>query len=261
MSFWESLWLGVVQGLTEFFPVSSSGHLVLFQTILGIDSEGGLLFEVALHVATLGAIVLFYRRRIFDLLRGAVRREPGALRYGGKLAVGTLPAVAVGLAAKNFIETQFSSPLVVGTLLLVTSGIVWSTRFTRERGHADEPSWGAAFAIGCAQACAILPGISRSGATVAAALALGVAPARAAEFSFLLGIIAITGAAVLVLPDIVGAPAEVFPAIWTGGLAAFAAGVFAIWFFVRMLESGSFHYFALWAGASGALFLGWQLLC
>lgn len=259
MSTLEALWLGIIQGLTEFFPVSSSGHLVLFQSMLGIEVEG-LAFEVAVHVATLVAILLFYRRRIAQLVAGSVRLQPEALRYGGKLAVGTLPAVAVGLTAKDFIADQFSAPAVVGVLLIVTGGIVWTTRATRDTGQADEPTWVGAVLIGVAQAFAILPGISRSGSTVAAALALGVAPEAAAEFSFLLGIIAITGAAVLILPDLADAEPGQLWAVGLGMATALVSGVLAIWLFVRMLRANTFHYFAWWAWLAGAGFLAWQLL-
>jgi undecaprenyl-diphosphatase len=260
VSFFEALWLGIVQGLTEFFPVSSSGHLVLFETLLGVHSGDGLLFEVALHVATLVAIALFYHKRIGDLVVGALRGDADAWRYVGKLFVGTLPAGVIGFAAKDLIAEQFSSPLAVGVLLLVTGGIVWSTRRTSETATGTEPGWWAALAIGFAQAFAILPGISRSGSTVAAALALGIAPRPAAEFSFLLGIIAVSGAAVLTLPDLGDASPELMSAVFTGGLAALVTGIFAIWLFVRMLQSHTFHWFALWAWLAGASFLAWQLV-
>ena len=254
----EALGLGILQGLTEFFPVSSSGHRVLFQSLLGIEAKD-LLFEVSVHLATLVAILLFYHRRIGQLVAGTLRLQEAALRYAGKLAVATLPAAVVGLTAKDLIAGSFSAPPVVGCLLLVTGGIVWTTRSTRDTGTAAEPSWWGALWIGVAQAFAILPGISRSGSTVAAALALGVAPAAAAEFSFLLGIIAISGAAVLILPDLRQAESEQLVAIGLAASSALLSGVLAIWLFVRMLRANSFHYFAWWAWLAGAAFLGWQL--
>jgi len=256
MSTLEAVWLGIVQGLTEFFPVSSSGHLVLFQAVLSVEMEG-LVFDVAVHVATALAIVAFYRGRILELVRGLLGRRADSLRYVAKLALATLPAVVVGLAARQFIVQQASAPPVVGGLLLATGGIVWTTRRTRDDDGTAEPSWLGALLIGMAQAFAILPGISRSGATVAAALALGVAPAAAAEFSFLLGVIAITGAAVLVLPDLRYARPEALNAVATGMVAAGVSGILAIWLFVRMLRTNTFHYFAWWAWTAGALFLAW----
>jgi undecaprenyl-diphosphatase len=256
----QALWLGIVQGFTEFFPVSSSGHLVILKRLLGVEGEGGLLFEVVVHVATLVAIVLFYRRRISELVSGALRLRPEALRYGAKLAVGTLPAVVVGVLAKDFIESQFSSPTTVGVLLMVTGGIVWTTRRTVENARQSEPGWMAALLIGVAQAFAILPGISRSGSTVAAALALGVEPEAAAEFSFLLGVVAITGAAVLILPEISQASPELVTSLGVGAAAALVSGLFAIWLFVRMLKRRSFYLFAWYAWAAGASFLAWLAL-
>ena len=158
----EALLLGLAQGLTEFFPVSSSGHLAMLQALFGGRESGGLLFEVGVHVATLFAIVFFYRARIAELLRGFFALERETLEYVGKLALGTVPAVVIGLGAKDFIDEQFSNPSMVGVLLLTTGCIVMSTRWTAGKATASVPSWGAALLIGCAQAFAILPGISRS---------------------------------------------------------------------------------------------------
>jgi undecaprenyl-diphosphatase len=255
----EAVILGIVQGLTEFFPVSSSGHLAMFRAFFGGREDSGLLFEVGLHVATLFAIAFFYRQKIAELIIGFFARDPEALEYVGKLAVATLPAVVVGLTAKDMIEAQFSKPVLVGSALLVTGAIVFSTRWTSARAVVAVPSWGVALAIGVAQAFAILPGISRSGSTVAMALALGVAPLAAAEFSFLMGIIAITGAAVLMIPDLQGLEPEKLVSIGIGGLAALASGLLAINVFVRMLEKSFFHYWAGYCWLVGSGFLIWTL--
>ena len=183
----KSLLLGIVQGLTEFLPVSSSGHLVIAQALLGVNVGGGILFEVAVHVATMVAIMVFYRRKIGALAAGTFTGERQSLEYVGKLLVGTLPAVAVALLARDWVERTFESPWVAGVCLLITGGIVWSTRSTLPRAKSQEVSWAQSLAIGVAQAVAILPGISRSGSTVAIALALGIAPLAAAQFSFMLG--------------------------------------------------------------------------
>jgi undecaprenyl-diphosphatase len=253
----EAFVLGIVQGLTEFFPVSSSGHLVIFKQLLGVDVEAGLLFEIAVHVATLVAIAIYYRQRIANLVVGALAREGAAWTYIGKLALGTVPAVLVGLFARDFVERQFANPLVVGVALLVTGAILWTTRRTVRTAHATDPTWRVALLVGCAQAFAILPGISRSGTTVAAALALGLAPAAAAEFSFLLGIVAIAGAAVLMLPDVASASPETLVHLGVGAAAALVSGVAAIALFVRMLQRQTFHLFAWYAWAVGAAFLLW----
>lgn len=255
----EAAVLGIVQGLTEFFPVSSSGHLAMFQALFGGREGGGLLFEVGVHAATLVAIVIFYRERILELIRGFFTRDPASLAYVGKLAVATLPAVAVGLTAKDWIETQFSNPVLVGSALLVTGFVVVSTRWTRERATATSPTLVVALAIGCAQALAILPGISRSGSTVAMAMALGVAPLVAAEFSFLLGIIAITGASILMLPGLAEASPEALDQLAIGAATALASGIVAIWLFVRMLDRSLFYHWAWYCWIVGAGFIVWSL--
>ena len=256
MSGLEAVFLGLVQGLSEFLPVSSSGHLVIVQALMGIHEEG-VLFEVVVHLATLLSVLIFYRQRIAGLVLGALRGEAAALRYGGKLALATLPAVVAVLAAGSFIEAQFESPAVAGVCLLATGGILWTTRRTAPSAQSEEPGWGAAFGIGCAQVLALLPGISRSGTTVAAALAFGVAPVAAAEFSFLMSVVAIAGAAARSLPELSSvAPDRVGPLL-TAGVVALIAGVTAIWFFVRLLQTRGFYRFAYYTWLAGALFLGW----
>jgi undecaprenyl-diphosphatase len=227
---------------------------VVFSTLLGLEPDGGLLFEVAVHVATLLAIVIFFRRKILELTIGVFGRDTAALRYVGKLIVGTLPAVAVALVFKEMLGEVLSSPLIAAGGLLVTAAILWTTRTTLETADQSEPSLGGAFLIGVAQAFAILPGVSRSGSTVAAALALGVAPAAAAEFSFLLGIIAITGAAVLTLPDLAAASPEALTSLALGCAAALGSGILAIWMFVALLRRKTFYQFAYYTLTVGVLF-------
>jgi undecaprenyl-diphosphatase len=255
----EAAVLGIVQGLSEFFPVSSSGHLAMFQAFFGGRGGTALLFEVSVHVATLIAIVVYYRHRILNLISGILDRNREAIEYVSKLAVATLPSIVVGLTAKDWIGEQFSNPLFVGCALLVTGGIVFSSRWTAVRAIASTPGWVAAVAIGLAQSFAILPGISRSGATVAVALALGIAPRAAAEFSFLLGIIAITGAAVLMLPELSQTEPDMLLNIGIGSLTALASGLLAIWLFVQMLDRSLFHYWAWYCWAVGGAFLAWSL--
>jgi len=252
MEILEPLLLGILQGLTEFLPVSSSGHLVIAQWLLAAELGGGIVFEVAVHVATMLAILLFYRRRVGELAIGAISASGDALRYIGKLFLGTVPAVAVALLARDWIETQFESPGVAGLCLLATGLIVWSTRYTLGRGESVEPTWTGAFLIGCAQAVAILPGISRSGSTVGIALALGLSPLAAAEFSFLLGVIAIAGAGVLLIPELSGITGSLLQAIGFGGASALVSGLFALWLFVWFLRAQRFYLFAWYAWIAGA---------
>ena len=260
MSEFEAFLLGIVQGLTEFLPVSSSGHLVIFESLLGVEGSADLLFEVALHVATLVAIAIFYREKIASLLTGALRRDSAAWRYAGKLGAATLPAVVVALLFRDAIERAFAAPELVALCLFATGGILLTTRRTLPKAAGQEPSWRAALLIGCVQAFAILPGISRSGSTVAAALALGVTAAAAAEFSFLLGIIAISGAAVLMIPELGNATAEQWHAIAIGAAAALVSGLAALWLFVWLLARRVFYVFSYYLWAAGALFLAWLYL-
>jgi undecaprenyl-diphosphatase len=253
---WEAALLGLVQGITEFLPISSDGHLVIAQTLLGDDAEG-ILFEIAVHVGTLLAILVFYRARVLELVRGVFARSPDAFRSAGKLAVATLPAVVVGLFFRDFVEAVFAAPWTAGAGLLVTGTFLVTTKATQLRAHAREPGWGAALCIGCAQALAIAPGISRSGTTLAVAMAFGVAPLAAAEFSFLMGIIAIMGAAVLGLPDALAAPADALRPLWVGALVAAVSGLAALGLLVRLLRARRFHWFAAYTFAAGLAFLAY----
>jgi undecaprenyl-diphosphatase len=256
MDFLDALILGLVQGVSEFFPVSSSGHLLMLQELLGIH-EDGIVFEITVHVATLASVLIFYRKRISDLIRGVFSRDSASLAYAGKLIVATVPAVVAVLLAGDWFDAQFESPSVAGICLIITGFILWTTRRTLGTATAQEPSWRVALLIGCAQVFAILPGISRSGTTVAAALALGVAPVAAAEFSFLMSVIAISGAAVRSLPDLAAVPSSQVGPLLVGGAGALVAGIAAIWLFVRLLQTQGFYRFAYYTWGVVALFLVW----
>ena len=256
MSELEAILLGFVQGLTEFLPVSSSGHLVIAQSLLGVHDEG-VVFEIAVHVATLASVLVFYRARVASLVVGALRGDPAAIAYGAKLAVATLPAVAAVLLAGDLIEAQFESPAVVGVSLIVTGGILWTTRVTAGSASLAEPTFAVALLIGCAQVVGLVPGISRSGVTVAAALALGVRPVAAAEFSFLMSVIAIAGAAVRVAPQLLLSPPEQLAPLAIACGVAMVSGIAAIWLFVHLLRTHGFHRFAYYTWCAGALFLAW----
>lgn len=249
----DSIILGIVQGLTEFLPVSSSGHLVLAQEVLGTAFGQGILFEVAVHVATLFAILIFYRQRVLRLTTGVFTGRRDSLEYAGKLIVGTLPAVIVALTLRDMIEGQFESLLGVGICLIITGFLVWSTRYTNKHEGASAPGWGAALIIGCVQAFAILPGISRSGSTVAAGLALGLHPLAAAEFSFMLGMIAMAGAGILLLPELTSIDPSLFDTIMAGSVAALISGLAALIAFVWLLKTQRFHVFAWYAWVVGAI--------
>lgn len=247
--------LGLIQGLTEFLPVSSSGHLVLAGAVLGVDAPG-VVFEVVVHVATLCAVLWVYRTRVSRLTAGALRGEPASLTYLGLLAVATVPAAAAGFLARGFFEGMFDRPVAAAGFLLVSGLAAWSIRWTAPRAEEERPGPGRALAVGVSQAVAILPGISRSGLTVATGTWLGVEAVRMAEFSFLLSVPAIGGAAVLQVGELEGATRVLgAPALALGFAAALVSGIAAIRIFVRMLETRTFHLFAYYCWAVGLAYL------
>jgi undecaprenyl-diphosphatase len=261
MTPFEAFLLGVIQGATEFLPVSSSGHLVMGQELMGLHLPG-ILFEVVVHVATLLSVIVVYRSRLLELIRGTlIAPEREAWRYVGLLVVATLPVVVIGLAFGDQVESLFQNPAAVGVALLVTGAILISTRWALKKELSPTFGVRVALLIGLAQCFALIPGISRSGSTVVAALWLGVAPVQAAAFSFLMSIPAIAGAAVLQVPqlDLMAEGIGILPLI-LGFVAAAVTGILAIRLFVRMLKDRSFPMFAWYCWAVGLLFLGWLTL-
>ncbi len=259
MTVLEALILGVIQGATEFLPVSSSGHLVLAQRFLGIEIEG-VLFEVVVHVGTLLSVILVYRERLANLIRGVVGRDRDAWRYVGLLVLATIPATVVGLLWKDSIEALFDDPAVPGYALIVTGLILITAKWAVDQGEREEPTTGSALLIGMAQAFALIPGISRSGSTVVTALWLKMNAEDAAAFAFLMAIPAIAGAAVLQIPDIGAGTALGAAPLLVGGGASAITGVLAIRTFVALLARKSFHWFAPYCWVVGAGYLAWLFL-
>ncbi len=246
--------LAVVQGIAEFLPISSSGHLVVLNELFG-TGKGSLELNIILHLGTLLAILVFYHRRILDLLGSDRRVIP-------LLIVGTLPAAVFGIFMKKNYETFLENALVAGLMLPLTGVILLLLRRI-PRGEEDYQQIGyvTAILIGCAQAFAILPGISRSGATIVAGAALGLKRQSAATFSFLLAIPAIAGATVLELKDMFdnGGSATAPSLLLIGAVVAFVVGLFSLNWLVRWLEQGRLHYFAFWVIPLGIVVVLWQL--
>lgn len=260
MTWWQGVVLGVVQGLTEFLPISSSGHLVVAENVIGLRTPG-VLVEVVLHVATLLAVGFVYWKRLVELTVGLVAGRTEAWRYVGLLAVGTIPAAFIGFFFADWLERAFDSLTAVGVSFLVTAAILWSTRWSSGPPVKSEPAVGGAIGIGFAQALAVLPGISRSGATIAAGLWLGLDPVKAAEYSFLLAIPAIVGAAVLQIPDLTTGSVHVdVGPLTVGFVTSLVAGIFAIRALVVLLEKRAFHRFAPYCLILGLLTLTWTLI-
>lgn len=255
MNTWDAIVLGLVQGLSEFLPVSSSGHLVIARTFLDVSTPG-VFVEVALHLATLLSVLIVYRERVVNLTVGVVRRDAEAWRYVGLLLLASVPAGIVGVFFEDAIERAFAAPAVTGVLLLVTGGILWSTRRAVERATNDRIGWRVALIMGLAQAFAILPGISRSGTTITAGLWGRVDGETVAEFSFLMSVVAIAGAVLLQLGEVGDSITQVGAApLLVGFIVALLSGIFAIRFLVWLLQRQAFYAFAFYVWAAGGLFL------
>lgn len=254
MSVLQAVVLGVIQGLTEFLPVSSSGHLVLGQQLLRID-EPGVTFEVIVHLATLTAVLWVYRRRVGELLVGILRGRAEAWRYAGLIVLASVPAGLAGVFLRDLFEGAFDRPVLAAAMLLVTGCFVYTLRFTGPKAERPLPDAPRSLWIGLAQAAAILPGISRSGATVAMGAWQGVEVVRMAEFSFLMSVPAILGAGLLEANGFGQAASHGLAPLVAGFTTAALAGVLAIRLFVRMLRARTFHRFAWYCWAAGGTYL------
>ncbi len=258
MTLWQGILLGLVQGLTEFLPVSSDGHLAVIGHVAGVHTPG-VFVEVALHVATLGSILVVYGRRFWRLVVGVLRRQPDALRYAGLLIIGMIPAGLVGIFLEHLIERAFQSLWAAGVGFLVTAACLWSTRHRGPEG-ASQPSPRGALIIGLAQAFAPLPGVSRSATTISSGLWVGLGAVAAADFSFLMAIPLIAGAGLVEARHASADIAQVGAVpLLVGCIVAFLSGVFAIRFLVAMLRRGRFYLFAPYCLAIGLFTLAYAL--
>jgi undecaprenyl-diphosphatase len=258
MTLWQAVILGLVQGLTEFLPVSSSGHLRVLEAVTGVHAPA-VFVEVALHVATLGSVLVVYGGRLWEIARGVLVRRPADLRTAALLVLGTIPAGVIGVLFHHQVEAAATSLVLVGTGFVVTGFMNWSTR--RLASTRTEPSVAGALGIGFAQAvAAVFRGVSRSGSTVCAALWNGVAPVPAAEFSFLLAVPVIAGAALVEGRHMVVSIAAVGVVPLSVGFAvAFASGIWSIRLLVALLARGRFYAFAPYCWAVGVLTIAYGL--
>jgi len=261
MNIFQSIILGLIQGLTEFLPVSSSGHLVLGGKIFGLASDN-IIFEVFLHYATFMAVIVFFFREIVDLIRSPINvafkssrtdRDLANSRYMLFIIIGTIPAAVLGLLFKDKIEAAFGSPLLVGIMLLVTSLILFLTLFSKPtRLKIKLPD---CIVIGIAQAVAMLPGISRSGATISSGMYLGIDKKTAFNFSFLLSLPAIFGAFLLKLKEAVSLslPLDQVLIYIAGMAAAFISGYLCLVILRKIVIAGKFAYFGIYTLIIGLL--------
>jgi len=258
MSLIQAVVLGLVQGVTEFIPVSSSAHLVLFPHLFGWKDQG-LAYDVALHWGTLAALILYFRGDILSLAKGALGRgEKNAGRLAWGIVLATIPAAAAGVFLDDYVETIFRRPeRIAGALILFGILLGIADRLGRKEGTLETVDWKIALGIGCAQALAIMPGVSRSGSTITAALLLGLSRVEAARYSFLLGIPVIMGAGILKIRDI---SPEMLDAVFFLGIAvSFISGYGAIRFLLGFLSKKGLTGFAVYRVALGLTIIAFAL--
>lgn len=267
----EALVLGIIQGLTEFLPVSSSGHLVLFQHLFGLE-EPELLFDICLHVGTLSAVIVVFYRDILEILAAMLQipsrmrssggfmtllKADAAMRMALLIVVGSIPTAVIGLLFKAIADRLFGSLFIVGGMLWITGALLWLTRNIRSQGRpVTQTTLKDALIIGIVQGLAILPGISRSGSTIATALFLGVDRKVAGRFSFLLSIPAIVGALVLGLDTPELHTAIPVATIVAGSILSAVVGGLALVLLLRVVDRGQLHRFAPYCWLVGTVTLG-----
>lgn len=253
----------MVQGLTEFLPISSSGHLVFFQSLFGIV-EPPVFFDVMLHLGTLLAVVIYFWTDIWKMGQGigaTVKREEGGQPYLTFLfwiILATLPTALIGLTFRDWFESLFLKPKVVGGMFFATGLLLWLTRWAKKEGRSlEQMRWVDSILIGMAQGLAIIPGISRSGATLSTGLFLGLDRELAAKFSFLLSIPSIFGAALLEFRKVDAAFG--FWTVISGTSAAFGIGVLSLTFLMKMIKMGKLSGFSYYCWVLGTIMIIFNL--
>lgn len=267
MEIWQSVLVALVQGLTEFLPISSSGHMVLVEAILEIETPGAV-WEVAFHLGTLLAVFAVFWEDLWHVAVGSLAgagkivsgTKPSEVWRGGEhfrlgvyIVLATIPAAVVGLTLKDSIEAAFSRPILAAVLIFVTGEVLWLTRphgLTKSGGDLRTSD---SIVIGIAQAFALFPGISRSGTTIATGLMRGVDRTQAARFSFLLSVPAILGATVLQAPDLRAIPGEHILPLIVGMAVAAVSGYAALVLLLRIVRAGKLHLFAYYCRTAAIL--------
>lgn len=254
MSWFEALVLGIIQGLTEFLPVSSSGHLEIAKSLFGVDPEASFFFTVAVHGATVLSTLFVFWKEILNLISGSLKFKMNEeTSYTLKIILSMIPVGIAGVLLKEPIESLFDGNLVfIGLMLLVTSGVLAAAHFMKKRerpiGYKD------AFIIGLAQAVAVIPGISRSGSTIATGLMIGNKKEEIAKFSFLMVLIPVIGANIL---EIVSGDINMTNTSWgvvlIGFVAAFVSGYFACTWMIALVKKSKLIWFSIYCAVLGLL--------
>jgi undecaprenyl-diphosphatase len=265
LTIFQAAVLGAVQGLTEFIPISSSGHLVIVPALLGWPKEQGIAFEVLLHTASLLALLIYFSGDLLDLARGVMGRDRDSLRLGGLLLLASIPAGIAGLFFADFFEAQYDDASGAALQLLLTAVILIAAEqairyHERKRAQTGQPMRSIremnpvdATAVGIGQAIAIIPGISRSGSTIAGALAFGIAREDAARFAFLLAIPALIGATLIEVPKL-GESSISLGAGIAGFVLSLVSSYAAIAGLIKYLKTRTLYPFAVYCTIAGIAF-------
>jgi undecaprenyl-diphosphatase len=255
MNILSALLLGLIQGLCEFLPVSSSGHLVLFQNILGIN-EGALFFDTMLHVGTLAAVVAVYYKRLWELIKKPFQKKVYLL------VLSTLVTAVIAFLFKDTFDSAFEGKFLGIGFLLTAVILTLNEKLSRGKKDIDHMKYTESLGVGFMQGVAIFPGVSRSGSTIAGARFFGLSKEAAAEYSFILSIPAILGSLVLQIPDVAaeGLQGTDWGCVIIGTLAAAVSGYFAIRWMLKLITKKSLKGFAIYVGVLGALVLCDQLI-
>lgn len=256
MDLLEAILLGIVQGITEFLPVSSSGHLQLAKELLGVELENNITFDVTLHAATVLSTILVLWRELWRILRGAFSTTfNDEQRYILKVLLSMIPAGVVGVLFADQIEALFASLWFVGLMLLLTAALLSFAYYAKPR-KKEQISYRDALIIGIAQAAATMPGLSRSGSTIATGLLLGDEKSSVANFSFIMVIPVILGKMLLdILSGEMAAMSIETPVLVAGFLAAFISGALACKFMIEIVKRGKLIWFALYCAIVGSISL------
>lgn len=255
MTWWQTIFLSIIQGLTEFLPISSSGHLAIFQKIFNLGTP--VIFDIFVHVGTLLAIIFFFRKELGKILKGLLVKEKASWRIFWLLLVGSLPALLAGLFLEQYLELIFSSLKLIAFSFLLTGMFLISTKFLKAKRKKNLFSlkWLDALVVGFFQAVAILPGVSRSGSTIVGGLWRNFKRETAFQYSFFLAIPAILGALVLQMPDLKNQSFLFLSQSVLGLLVAFGVGFFSLKILKKILLNFQFWFFGFYCFLVGFLLL------
>jgi len=254
MSFWQTLFLAIIQGITEFLPISSSGHLAIFQNLFHLKEV--IIFDIFVHLGTLFSILIFFRKELASVIKGLLKKDKDNWHLFWLLVIGTIPAIIVGLFLNQYIETIFSSMKLIGVSFLITSFFLLLTIFLKEKKMSfKKVNWLDGLIVGLFQAIAILPGVSRSGSTMVGSLARGFRRELAFEFSFFLAIPAILGALILQIPDLSNGEFHLAGQSVLGMIIAGIVGYFSLKILKKILLNSRLWFFSFYCFFLGLILI------